>query len=266
MKHFGDIELIGGVIKNMVGENFSSDPTFSASEAGRIIYNTTSNEYKFNNGTEWVVFETDIVSSSVTLRATLGTNWVNPDFSFNPAPFNALDNISGLTGTESLFDVIFQLDNGITSALTVTKLQGVDIDFSGGLSAGDIIFFNGEDFIAGTLDNLVVQSITLDDLTDVTLTTLEDNEITIFQNSEWVNKAFFFQFEDLSNLSSVFVVNHNLNTQFCDVTIVDMSTATPSRIDPSLITSIEYDDANKLTVTLTGNKPVTIVVVGVALI
>ena len=266
MKHNGNIELVGGQILNLVGESLASDPTFDAAEEGRMFYNTATKEYKFNNGTDYVAFETDIVSASTTLRASLGTEWVNTDFSFNPTTLNTLSNISGLTSNSSLYDVIDQLNTGIDTALTVTKLQGIDLDFTGGLATGNIIYYNGSSFVSGTINDVDLVDISLSQINDVNLTSIANNEIAVYQNSEWVNKPLAFQYQELSGLTNTFAIAHNLGVQFCDVTIIDMDTATPSRIDPALVTTVNYDDANNLTVTLTGNKRVTIVVQGLGLV
>ena len=142
-KIFGDVELVGGgKIINMAAEQFETDPVLEASEAGRIIYNTTEASYKYNNGSVWLAFEVSATSNDALIE-TLGDNWINSDLSFNPTPFNNLDNISGLTANDSLYSVIAQMDAAITSALNVVTLQGVSLNFApGDLENNNIIYFS----------------------------------------------------------------------------------------------------------------------------
>ena len=262
MKHLGDIELIGGEVKNMKVEALSSDPAFVASDEGRIIYNTSTREYKFNNGTDWVAFESDAVSASTTLRSTLGTEWVNTDLSFIPTALNNLDNLSGLSSNDSLFDVITQLDAAITSSLTVTKLQGIDLNFTGGVSVRNIIYFDGNDFIPGTINDLDTVQVSVDDLTDTALTSPANNEILTYSGSDWVNKKFVMEYNDLTGLTSTFNVNHNLGKQYVGLTIIDRSTNPGKKVPDSDVTSVTYTDENNLIVVLNSNRPVTIIVTG----
>lgn len=262
-KVYGDMEFVGGgAIINMSAERLVNDPVLEVEEEGRIIYTTTDSSYKYNNGSAWVAFQVSTTSNS-TLIETLGNNWINANFSFNPTPFNALDNLSGLTTNDSLFDVIDQLDDGITTAKTVVTLQGVSLDFVvGDLSARNVLYYDGANFVPGTINDLDTPEIPVGDLSDITLTSISDNQSLVYQGGNWVNKLTHFQYQDLSATVNIFVVPHNLGTQFCNVEVIDMSLATPVKIDPSEITSIAYNSTSQLTVTLTGNKAVTILVSG----
>ena len=263
-KVYGDVELLGGGQDiNLSGEQLSADPTFDVADEGKVIYNTTEKTYKYNNGSAWVAFEVSL-TSSIELIETLGSNWINEDFSFDPTDFNALDNVTGLTAADSLFSVITQLDTGITEAKTVTTLQGVDLNFvPGDLSSGNIIFYNGANFIPGTVNDLDVVELGMGELSDSVVTDPENEQFMVYANGNWVNKPIFFKYEELSGTLNTFTVNHSLNEQFCHVTVIDMSFATPRRINPAEITSIEYNSSTTLTVTLTGNKAVTILVTSV---
>lgn len=264
MKQFGDIELIEGEIINLVAERVAADPVFDAADAGIIIYNTTENSYKYNNASAWVAFEVSLTSST-QLVETLGDNWINPDLSFDPTDFNNLGNIDGLNANDSLFNVIEELDTAITEAKTVTTLQGVSLNFvAGDLNALNVILFDGTNFIPGTVNDLNTVELNFSELQDTLITLPEDDQFAVFDGGVWVNKPIFFKFEDLSGTISVFTINHSLGEQFCIVSVIDMSFATPRRIDPTEISTIEYNTENTLTVTLTGNKPVTIIVASVA--
>lgn len=265
-KVYGSIELIGGgEVLNLVSERVVADPTFDAADEGVIIYNTTESAYKYNNGASWVTFEISL-TSSVALIETLGDNWINPDFSFDPTDFNSLDNVDGLTAADSLFSVIVDLDTAITAAKTVETLQGVPLDFVPlDLTAGNVIFFNGTSFIPGTVNDLDTVELNLGELQDVTLTDPENQEFSVFANGTWVNKPIFHKFEELSGTLSTFTVNHSLGEQFCHVTVIDMSFSPPRKMSEAEITSIEYNSANTATVTITSTKPVTILVSTVAI-
>ena len=259
-KHYGDIELISGAIINLEAENVSADPAFDAAGEGRIIYNTTQKAYKYNNGTSWVTFEVSLTSTT-ELVDTLGSNWINPDFSFDPTDFNALDNLTGLTTGDSLYSVIEGLDAAITSALSVTTLRGVNLDFtSGSLVAGNIVYFNGIEFVAGTVNDLDLVNIGFDELIDTDFTSQSNDQIAVYENGLWRNKPIFYKYQELSRTLNTFTVNHSLGEQFCHVTIIDMSFTTPRRISNANISSIEYNSSSTLTVSLNVNKPVTIIV------
>lgn len=263
MKHYGDIELIEGEIVNLFGERLSADPAFDAAEEGRIIYNGTEGSYKYNNGAAWVTFEVSLTSST-QLVETLGDNWINPDLSFNPTDFNALDNVDGLDANDTLFVALVAFDAAITDAKTVTTLQGVPLDFEAGdLTALNIIMYDGNNFIPATVNDLDAIELNFSDLQDTLITDPGNDEFSVFTNGNWVNKPIFFKYEELSATLNVFTVNHSLGEQFCLVSVVDMSFTTPRLVDPALISSIEYNTANTLTVTLTIDKPVTIMVASV---
>jgi len=262
-KFYGDIELMGGgAVLNLSGERLSDDPTLEESEEGRIIYNTTENAYKYNNGSAWLAFEVSTTSSSALIE-TLGSNWINEDFSFDPTPFNALGNLTGLTTSDSLFTVIAQLDGGITTAKTVVTLRGIPLNFDPeDLETKNIIYFDGATFVRGTINDLDTLAINVSALNDVSLTNIADNEALFFQNDEWVNKKIHFQYQDLSGTVNTFVIDHELGVQFCNVEVIDMSGGTPFTIDPAEIVSVVFTSDTQLTVTLTGNKAVTITVTG----
>lgn len=261
---YGDINLIGGVIKNLASEAFEADPAVDTEEEGRIIYNTTESAYKYNNGSAWLTFEVSSTSSNALIE-TLGSNWINENFSFNPTPFNDLSNFSGLTTSDSLYSVIQQIDNGLTDAKNVVTLQSVPLAFSeGDLEVRNIIYYDGAEFVRGTINELDTLTIPLFELEDTNIESINDNQSLVNQGGLWVNLATNFQYQELSGTVNTFVVPHNLGTQFCSVDIIDMSLATPVAIDSSLITSITFDSVSQLTVTLTVNTAVTILVNGLA--
>ncbi len=139
-----------GELQNAIIERVETDPV-TGLVAGRIIFNSTANVYKFYNGTAWLAFASGGDASALqaeldATQAALGS-FINVDGTFSETTLNALSNISGLTGSSSLFDVISQLDSAIS----------------------------GKD--------------QLSELDDVTLTTLTTNDILQYDGAKWVNTA-----------------------------------------------------------------------------
>lgn len=259
-KYYGDIELIGGRVINLNAEHVTSDPAFNASDEGKIIYNSTENAYKYNNGSSWITFEVSLTSSNALVN-TLGNNWINTDFSFNPTDFNTLDNVTGLTSSNSLFDVFNQLDNQLTGAKNVGSLRGVNLNFiNTDPTSGNIIYFDGSDFVLGTINDIGNANLKVADLSDASITSVQNNDFLVRENGSWVNKPIFYEYEELSGTLSVFTVNHSLGQRFCHVTVIDRDFATPRIMDPSLITKIEYNNEITLTVTLSTVKRVSVIV------
>jgi len=263
-KVLGDIELISGVVINLAAQSYASDPEFDSGDEGMIIYNSTEKAYKYNNGSSWVAFEISLTSSTELIE-TLGSNWINEDFSFNPTDFNLLDNITGLTVNDNLFTVLSLFDDAITDAKTVTTLRGVTLNFDPeDLTAGNIVFFDGVNFVPGSVNDLDTVELEMSELQGTAISDPQQNDIIVYASGNWVNKPAFYLYEELSGTLNVFTVNHSLGQRFCHVTVIDMSLPTPSSIDPAEIVSVGYNSDTTLTVTLSGNKPVTIIVSGLS--
>ena len=120
---FGNIELIGRIF-GLKLELIEDTDQINLDELGRLYYNdsTQSVEVVTDDGIKSLQFGYD---SDNKLIETLGSNWINPDYSFNPVPFNELQNIAGLSSTDSLFDVITQLDSviGNRASTNITMTQ-----------------------------------------------------------------------------------------------------------------------------------------------
>ena len=266
-KFYGDIELMGGgEVINLAAERVDADPIVEADEEGIIIYNKSDKSYKYNNGSTWLVFEVSATSSDELIKS-LGNNWINEDFSFNPTPFNALDNFAGLTTTDSLFDVISQINTNITEAKTVITLRGVPLNIDpDNLEVRNILYYDGIDFVRGTINDLDTLDIDFDTLSDTTISSVQDNDTLVYQNNAWVNKKTHHKFQDLSGTVNIFTVTHELGTQLCNVEVIDMSVSPPVRINPAEITSITYTSDSQLSVAIAANKAVTILVNGLAIV
>lgn len=260
MRVIGDLVLINGKIDNLAAGMVSEDPPFNAADEGVIIYNLTDRAYKYNNGSTWVTFQVSIETSNVLLT-TLGDEWINPDFTFNPNPFNALQTISGLTSGSSLFNVFKQMDANLINALNVTTIRGIPLPTADLLSENDVIFFNGVSFEYGQIGQLGVPNVAINQLNNVTITSPIDNDVIVKQGSEWVNKRVWFQYENLA-ANTTFVVNHGLGNRFCHVTVVNA--ASGQKILDSNISAITYNTDDQITVELTSAMPVNILVTSFA--
>lgn len=91
--------------------------TQTGANTGRLIFNTTTKQYKFWNGTVFVPFANGSDASSIQaevdrIEASLG-NFINADGSFTATALDALLTIDVSTAT-SLVDVLVKLDQAIT--------------------------------------------------------------------------------------------------------------------------------------------------------
>ena len=97
-----DLDLQGNELINTKLEILGADPSFSAGDEGRVIYNTTDNVIKFNDGTAWVtVGDVAITTTTTAVVITEAT----------PGVFTI--NVSNATGSV----------DGLMSAVDKTKLD-----------------------------------------------------------------------------------------------------------------------------------------------
>lgn len=221
MKHNGNIEILGFLINPKLN-SVESDaiPVFSTEDKGLIFFNDELKTLTINNGDGYVSLVTDDSTNSSFID-TLGNNWINASFSFNPTPFNDLDNISGLTANDSLFTVIAALD----TALSNVSVSIADINDIGNVDTADavansILLFNSDlGLVAGTIGDL---EITFDSLSDSNLDTLTDNDYITYRASDnkFINSKKTFVYENLIGAES-FIVNHRLGSKYCHVTVID---------------------------------------------
>lgn len=257
---YGDITLLNGRINNLKTEIGSVLPDFVSGDVGRLFFVNSNGTLAVNDGNEWVTLQFSNTENSSPLLVTLGQNWINEDLSFNPVPFNALDNISGLTANDSLYSVIAALDSAITG-LSSQHLQDLgDVAF-GALNAGDIVYWSGTKFSNISMNNLANARLSLNTtaLKDVDVADYSAGDILVFSqsNQKLVNRQTMFTYTNTAT-DSAYVVNHGLGVKFPMVQIVNFATNTT-------ITSgyqITFTDVNTLTVTLDVAAPVVIVVMG----
>ena len=142
MKHFGNITLLGGglaEIQNLQIERLATVPTFSVTEKGRIVFNTTDNKVYLNDGTQYMAIatggNTQVIQDELnTLEVALGA-LVKADGTFDTAQlasFTGLDT-TGVTSVSGLVSAINTRVNNLTSTfaqltdVTLTSLANKDV-------------------------------------------------------------------------------------------------------------------------------------------
>jgi hypothetical protein len=262
MQYLGDIELINGKIINLKVDPQTGLPEFESSEESRLVYNLVDKQLYYNDGNEWRPLQV-ASQDAQPLIATLGDNWINPDYSFNPTPFNALQFISGLTSTDSLFTVIQKIDDALVdiSSIQINDIEGFDVENP---QAGDIIYFDGVHFVNVPLSEIpdFAFNIALGSLSDVDIQTVPTLNQTIFFNSEtnkFQNAPWSYRYEQ-NTPQLTHVVNHNLNNVACQVTLIDIGVSPNVAIPASQISSIQYNNNTQLTVNLNTPKALIILV------
>ena len=110
---FGNIELEGRIYSLKL-ELVNDIDTIDLDTIGRMFYNQGTNaiEVVTDDGIKSLQFGYD---SNNKLVQSLGDNWINPDYSFNPTPFNEFENVGQLSSSDSLYEVLRQLDANISS-------------------------------------------------------------------------------------------------------------------------------------------------------
>lgn len=259
MDYYGNIKLIDAEIINLRVDANPTLPDFIVDDESRIVYNLTDHQLYYNNGTAY--FPLQVASQNAQpLIETLGNNWINPDLSFDPTPFNELPFLSDLTSTDSLFTVFEQITAGLEtlSDISINSLNGVDIEAA---QVNDVLYFNGTNWTNTQIDNIpnFTINISLASLNDVDLDGTLENTQSLFFNStsnKFVNASWAYTYTEDVSLSTHTVV-HNLNQQYCDVTVINPSTNPPQSITPI---SILYTSEVQLVVNLASPSPAVILV------
>jgi hypothetical protein len=242
----GGVKLEGGKIVNLVIDSIPSAPSFNAENAGEFTFSISDKVLRFNDGEKLVALNTT-VSEDPNLKASLGSNWLNEDLTFNPVPFNDLPGISGLTGNDSLFDVVDQLANIVANVSSI-KLSDIDMsNFSNandmsviGYLSGDLLLFDIEQILEGSTFNLTFDNLNGFDITDTT----RGNMVFFDNNDNLVSKKTHYTYTNYTKSVS-HSIPHNLGTQFCVIYCIDPSTSPPTLITP---TGIDYITENEATV------------------
>jgi hypothetical protein len=171
MKLNGHLELnaLGlSVIKNAILDRQTTAPAVDASEAGRVIYNTTLGKYQYNNGTSWQTLATASELGSAggeldNLETALGAMIDGATGNFVAGAFNTFTKVTNPT---SVLNVLSQLDASIQGHDQFAELE--DVTFTA-LAATQFPQYSGTEWVNHTL--------VLADASDVTTTAAELNAI-----------------------------------------------------------------------------------------
>jgi hypothetical protein len=169
MKFNGNITLnaLGqSEVQNLIAERFSATPAFFASEAGRLIYNTTSRLYYMNSGLGWVALATGGDASALQTEVDALESSIGPIVTSTGA-FNA----AALTGTNavsatSITDAINKLDAAMSGKDELRELVDVAV---GGRTDGQFLRY---DLTSGKWVN---HTLVTADITDLTASATELN-------------------------------------------------------------------------------------------
>lgn len=244
----GGVELKGGKVLDLTIGSVPTPPTFDANNAGRFTFSESDGVLRFNNGLGLVALNTT-ASENPNLIESLGSNWLNSDFSFNPAPFNNLDVISGLTTDDSLFDVIEQLSEGIQEFNTIETSQLVAPPGTPDLYvlmhlAGDLVFTNIE-----TLLNSSSISLDFDNLSGFNIDSTKQGNMLVFDAAgDLVSRDLSYTYVSFT-ASDAHVINHNLGQKYVSVFCINPST--DKAIQPL---EIEFITNNQLLVRLSSSQ------------
>jgi hypothetical protein len=177
MKLNGHLELnaLGlSVIKNAILDRQTSVPAFDAAEAGRVIYNATTGKYHYNNGTSWQILATaaEISSAGAELdhvETALGEMIDGATGNFVAGAFSTFNKVSNPT---SVLNVLSQLDASIQGHDQFAELE--DVTFT---NLVDAQFPKYDAAARGGLGDWVNHTLVLTDISDVTTTVAELNEL-----------------------------------------------------------------------------------------
>ena len=156
-------------VQNLVIERVSATPVFSASEAGRIVYNTVDRLYYMNTGEVWVSLATGgnaalLQDELDRVQASLGSS-VTGSGEFNPTAFNG----SNIVNAQSLTDAINQLDASITGKNELSELLDVAL---GTLVGGEALIY---DVVS---HKWVSKALTVSDISDLNVSAEELNHVS----------------------------------------------------------------------------------------
>jgi hypothetical protein len=245
----GGVELVGGKIVDLIVESIPTPPVFDASDAGQFTFSESDGVLRFNNGLGLVALNTT-VSENPNLIQSLGSNWLNSDLSFNPAPFNVLDGISGLTTDDSLFQVIEKITENIQEFNTIETTQlvappGTQDLFVLTHLAGDLIFLNIETLLrASSID------LNFDNLNGFNITSTTQGNMLVFDGvGDLVSRDVSYTYQSFTANDS-HVVNHNLGQMYVSVFCINPST---NKVIQPL--EVEFITNNQLLIRLTSSQP-----------
>jgi hypothetical protein len=169
-----------GELQNVYIERLSAVPTFNSAQKGRVVFNTTTATFYFNDGTAWTAFATGGNASALqaevdAVEASLGTA-VNANGTFNGSA--AFTN-SIIAGSASITDAINALATYAIGKDTLAELGDVSM---GTYSQGQYLKLNtttgkwyNETFVASDITDVTATAAELNTLHGITATTAELN-------------------------------------------------------------------------------------------
>lgn len=246
----GGVEFRDGKVIDLTLEPISYIPVFDPVDVGKFTFSLADGVLRFNTGNGLWALNTAI-SEDPNLKASLGSNWLNPDLSFNPTPFNDLPGIIGLDTNSSLFDVIDQMATNID---IVGNISIEDIDVSEVVApdmsviaylAGNLMFLGIEQVLEGSTISLGFDNLKGFDITSTAL----GNMIIFDSDGNLSSKKFYYKYENLTTSTS-HLINHGLNSYFCSVSCIN-----PNTHVASTPTNITYTSANQIIVTFDTSQP-----------
>lgn len=256
MQYYGNIEVISGQVINLVVENRTSEPDTTV--AGRLYFDTNRSVLRLDNGTDFI--DVTIPSNFNNLITTLGSNWINATYSFNPTAFNTLDNVHGLTSNNSLFDVIDQLDAAI-STVKIRNLTDLNDVSASDVLEGQVLFFNGAEFSFSNLSSLIQSygDLKIESLTDVDVSSLTDGQVLVYNaaSTTFRSQTIVQQYDDFQSIQNHLII-HTLGVQYCGLTLINTSTNT--LITDAIVT---FNDVNQITVSLSTPAPITAIMTAI---
>ena len=270
-------------ITNAIFDRVASLPSFTSSEAGRVVFLTSNSTYYFNNGTDaYVAFATggnaaDLQTEVDAIETSLGSI-VSGSGTFNSAALNG----TAAEGATSLTQALTMFNAAISGKDQLSELTDVSI---GTKVEGDVLAWNATtskwedssalvDEVAARIAAVAAEQ-TARTAADATLTSGLAAEVTARQATDAalaaettartaadtaINAritAMYFLYDGASGTTHT--VSHNLGQRYCNVTVVE--TATNEVIIPQ---GIVFDTANQLTVTFNAGIACKVIVMGLA--
>ena len=232
MKLNGNLTLNDGgasEIQNAIIERVASNPTISAPEKGRIVFNSTDSLYYYNNGTVWQPFATGGNAASLqtevdAIETSLGA-LVNGDGTFAASAFTGFNKISGPT---NVLNALSQLDAAITGKDQLSELSDVTLTSP---ASGQYLRYTGTAWVN--------DAIQLADLDGLTVTAAELNQLA-----------------SAGATNADFVKLHAVTSSAAELNILDGATLTTAELNyVDGVTSSIQDQLNALQpedATLTG--------------
>lgn len=254
---FGDQQYKNSRHLNFRLEELPQDPPVLPEERGRIYFNTSDNEVRINTGNTWITVALSSGSANPLLD-TLGRNWLNEDQSFNPVPFNKLNEKFNFDSNNTLFDVLESFNELINSSKKGNFFELTDVEV-GNASPGDVLIYGNDGSITTSdLKSLIEARAPLDlnDLTNVVLHDLNDGDTLKYfgKTRTFRNYRDSYEYMNTAMLKN-HTIRHDLDTQYAFVQVINPQTK-------KMITDfeVEFLDSNLIHVTLGTASPVAVII------